>query len=415
MSNKIIHKKLKNGLNIYLYKDNKKHSVTISLMVKYGGFISDFISNGKKYHLNDGMAHLIEHLVFEHNCYGNFSKLFGPMQMSTNALTSNFMTEYYVDTVENEYFALEHLIKGVSNCAFTKEDIEITKPPIYQEIRMRYDEIGRRVLYNQNKNIFLQYSYISGLGTMEDIKNFLYEKVKLCYETFYQPKNEVLFIAGNINENEMLKKIEEIYDNLHIKNIDFEIIKFKEPIKVKNSYEVIKMPTHKDYISICYKIDYSMYKKADKRMLSYYLGLFLVMNFSNISKLYKDLTNKKIIHSSNSFGFDYIDDILIIRIGNFVEDEEAFINKVQDVIENNKDFNEEVFLLKLKQEKMEKLCNDITPFGISRDFKENYDSYDYPDIDKASELNKLNYSDFVKFINSLDFKNYTITKVINEE
>ena len=71
--------------------------------------------------------------------------------------------------------------------------------------------------------------------------------------------------------------------------------------------------------------------------------------------------------------------------------------------------------MKLKQEKMEKLCNDITPFGISRDFKENYDSYDYPDIDRAIELNKLNYSDFVKFINSLDFKNYTITKVINEE
>ena len=122
MNKKRIHKVLDNGLNIYFYPDQNKHSVFIGFMVKYGAFHSDFIVDGQEFHMRNGMAHLLEHLLFEKNRYGNFAQIFGERGMQTNATTSTFMTDFYVDAVEEVDFALEHLIKGISNPIFTKED-----------------------------------------------------------------------------------------------------------------------------------------------------------------------------------------------------------------------------------------------------------------------------------------------------
>ncbi len=413
MKNELIYKRLKNGLQIYFYPDKRKHSTVISLLVHYGGFTSDFTLEEEAYHMEDGMAHLLEHLVFEKNCFGNFTRLFGPMQMSTNAITSTYMTEFYVDTVENSLFALEHLLIGVSKRVFTEKDVMDTKPPIYEEIRMRNDEVGRNVYYTRNKNLFHHYSYVGGLGTEENVKNFSYHDVCLCYDTFYQPQNEVLFIAGNIEVEEMISKIEEIYESLSFKNTSFSCQKLKEPKSVVKKYEVVKMPVAKDYVDVCYKVDFSFYSKENRRMLSYYIGLFLILNFSFISPLYKELLDSKIVEMGLHRDFDFFEDYLVINVAGYVNQEEEFVKRVRRVFERDHNNNKEVFLNQLKLEKMEKLCSDSTPFGVSREFKLNLSYYDYPGFDSACEVQSLNYEDYLAFLNRLKFKHYTVTKVTN--
>lgn len=250
MSKKMVHRTLDNGLQIYFYPDKNKHSVFIDLIVRYGAFYSDFVSSGKAVHMRNGMAHLIEHLLVERSQFGNLLQFFGKKQMQTNAITSTYLTDYYVDTVEDVDFALEHLIKGVSSPIFTPEDIELTKPAIYQEIRMRNDEIGRTAHKAKIRNLFQNYSYIDRLGTIEDVESFTYEQVKLCYDTFYQPKNELLFIAGNFDVEDLFHKIQKIYNSLRIQDISFSFSSVKEPKGVKKEYEEIVMPTPNDYISM---------------------------------------------------------------------------------------------------------------------------------------------------------------------
>lgn len=415
MNRKLIHKTLENGLQIYFLEDKTKHSVLVDLMVKYGAFHSDFEVNGQEYHIKDGMAHLIEHLLFEKSQYGNFAKLFGSKQMQTNATTSTFMTDFYVDTVEEVDFALEHLIKGISIPVFTSEDIEVTKPPIYQEIRMRNDEIGRNIYKSQTKNMLQNYSYVDGLGSLEDVESFSYDLVRFCYDTFYQPKNEILFIAGNFEVEEMYSKIEEIYKSLSFKETSFSFLNIQEPKEVKCRYEEIKMPTPKDLVNISYKLDFSKIPFEERRMLTYYIGIFLEMNFSIISPLYKELIDKKVIDSSLSYDFDYFKDYMLISVCGYPNEEKIFTKRIQEVFEKEHVFKEEVFNLDLKQEKMQHLCSDASFYSLLCQFQENYSYYNYTGFDTADDLQKLNFQEFKIFIQNLEFKEYFITKITDSK
>lgn len=411
MNKKRIHKVLDNGLNIYFYPDQNKHSVFIGFMVKYGAFHSDFIVDGQEFHMRNGMAHLLEHLLFEKNRYGNFAQIFGERGMQTNATTSTFMTDFYVDAVEEVDFALEHLIKGISNPIFTKEDIEVTKPPIYQEIRMRNDEIGRTVYKSQTKNMLKNYTYIDGLGTIEDVESFTYEQVKLCYDTFYRPKNEILFIAGNFDVDTMYKKIQDIYSSISVKEIPFSFLKKEEPKEVACHYEKVEMPISKDFVSVCYKVDFSKYSSRNRRMLSCYIDLFLEMHFSSISSLYKELVEKKVIDYAISYDYDYFEDYLLVKVSNYTNEEEVFVDRVREVFEKERNFKEEVFRLDLQMMRMSNLCSDMSLYGLFRQFHLNYSYYDYDDLNTAEDLQTLNFEDFKKFIGGLEFKEYLVTKI----
>ena len=48
-------------------------------------------------------------------------------------------------------------------------------------------------------------------------------------------------------------------------------------------------------------------------------------------------------------------------------------------------------------------------------FVENVIEYDYPCFDTVEDVKSLNYEEFIKFINKLDFNEYTITYMKNNE
>lgn len=411
MNKECVHKTLENGLQIYFYPDKNKHSVLIDLIVHYGAFHSDFVLNGKSVHMRNGMAHLIEHLLYERSKFGNFRDLFGHKQMQTNAITSTYLTDYYVDTVEDIDFALQHLIEGVSVPVFNQEDIELTKPAIYQEIRMRNDEIGRTAYKAKIRNSFQNYSYIDGLGTLEDVESFTYEQVKLCYDTFYQPKNEILFITGNFDVEKLYKKIGEIYASLEFQDISFSVPSIMEPTEVKKEYEEIVMPISKDYVTISYKIHFSKYRKEERRMLSYYLDFFLSEKFGVISPLYKELIESKVIDTALGYDFDYLGDYLLISISGYTNDEDVFIKRIQEVLESSKELKESLFELDLKDKKMRYLCSDFSLSQLASQFKTNVSYYHYANFDTAEDLQSLNFEDFKAFIESLEFKEYCISKI----
>lgn len=415
MKSNIVHEVLENGLNVFLIPLEGKHTVFIDLVVKYGGYYSDFECDNKIYHMEDGMAHLLEHLNFEHNEKGILSSLFGKKQMNTNALTWPHMTEYYVDTVENIDYALDTLITALSKRVFTLDDINKTKVPIYQEIKMCDDQIGRRVLYTRTKNALKNLTYISGIGTKENVENFSFEDIKLCYDVFYQPKNEILVVSGNIEPKKIMKKIKNIYNKLDFKEITFSIPKIEEPECVNKEYEVIKMNVPRDYIDISYKVDFSMYKKKDIRLLTYYLSLFMYMNFSKISPLYEKLKGENVIDGGITHSYQIYGDYLLINVGSYVNDEEKFTSLVKNQFRGNFYSNKEVFDLELKSMKMRFLCSHDSPSSVAGELINNFVKYDYPDLCSFEEINNYNYDDYLKFTNSLKFKHNTITKVVNIE
>ena len=126
---------LDNGLKIYFYIDKRRHSTFFQHITLFGGKTKDFIIDGRKYHIQDGVAHILEHYIVEENSYGNFLKVLGEKQMITNASTHYEMTRFYFEAVENIDFGIKTLLNGIYSPLFSEEKLEKIKKPILQEIR----------------------------------------------------------------------------------------------------------------------------------------------------------------------------------------------------------------------------------------------------------------------------------------
>ena len=135
--NKLETIKLENGLTIYFYQDNKKHSTVFQFITKFGGITKDFIIDGKEVHFQDGLAHILEHFLVECNKYGNFLHILGKKEMDSNAVTSKLYTRYFFNAVENIEYGIKTILRSVYNPVFTEENLEKLKNPIYQELRAR--------------------------------------------------------------------------------------------------------------------------------------------------------------------------------------------------------------------------------------------------------------------------------------
>lgn len=146
-------------------------------------------------------------------------------------------------------------------------------------------------------------------------------------------------------------------------------------------------------------------------MLCYYLGFFLQENFSIISPLYKELIAAKVIETPLGYDFDYLEDYLLITISGYTNKEDVFIKRIREVLESTKEGKENLFALDLKAEKMKRLCTDFSLPQLASQFKENVGYYHYADFDTAEDLQSLNFEDFKKFINGLEFKEYCVSKI----
>ena len=263
--------KLDNGLTIYLYSDKRRHSTLFQHVTLFGGKTKDFLVDGKEYHIQDGVAHILEHYVVEENARGNFLKLLGEKQMATNASTYYNMTKYYFEAIEEVEFGIETMIRGIYAPVFNEERLEKIKKPILQEIKGRMDNkfyhSNQMTLNNCLENIKVR----SIGGTLEEVTNTTLEDVMTCYKAFYQPSNQFIVIAGSFDKDKVLKLIENIYNELDIKSCDMKLIQVNEKDEVIKERDILEFPTGEDYTEVTYKVNLSKFTVKERLKLDFYL------------------------------------------------------------------------------------------------------------------------------------------------
>lgn len=413
--NKVETIKLDNGLTIYLYEDKRRHSTFFDFVTLFGGMDKDFILNKNEYHMHDGIAHILEHYICECSDAGNFLDELGKRQMNTNASTSCDMTSYYFDAVEDITYGINTILKGIYNVKFTSDKLDKLKNPIIQEIRGKMDN----KFYHSNimtiNNLFNNMDFRTIGGTVEEVQNTTIEEVKACYNAFYQPSNQMIFIAGNFDKKEVLDTINDFYNNLELRDNSFEKIKITEEISIKKDRDTLYFNTPMNYDEISFKIDCSNKSPEEILDLSFYLSTFFNQYFGNVSPLYKDLVDNKTISSHINVFHNFYDDILVISIGSYNNDTDYFINHVLDKINKLDSFNEEVFELDKNSCTVRLILRDDSLMGTIMPFIENVVSIKYPYLDEVSDMDRLSYNDFIKVISEFDFSNYTITSIKNKE
>lgn len=201
---------LENGLEVYYLPKKGFESKYAILGVNFGSNDLEFtsIEDGSRVRVNEGIAHFLEHKMFEQpdgkNAFDKFSKL----GASANAFTSFNMTAYLFSATENFYESLEHLISYVQTPYYTDENVEKEKGIIAQEIKMYEDDPEWNVYFNCLKAMYSKHhTNIDIAGSVESIYKITPDELYKCYNTFYNPANMKLFVVGDLDFEKIIKVV----------------------------------------------------------------------------------------------------------------------------------------------------------------------------------------------------------------
>lgn len=295
LDKKVYVKTLGNGLEIYLIPYEDKNNYVISYGTKFGSDVLTFKKEKEEYTPPLGIAHYLEHKMFEQKSGEDPFTFFAKSGADSNAQTS-YDNTYYI-CYGNKSFKenLRYLIKFVSNPYFTDENVEKEKGIITEEINMYGDIPDYKLEMRLRENLYHNDSRKYDIaGTVAEIKRITKEDLYKCYESFYVPNNMFIMITGKFDIYDAIDIIEDELEGN--KKVDLpEIIYPKEPKEVVVAEE--KMEENIEIPKIAYGI--KVPKKTLKLKgieLDLYLSMLTTMLFGSSSDFRENMRVENIMN-----------------------------------------------------------------------------------------------------------------------
>lgn len=289
----------KSGLTIYVYP-KKDYSSTYAIFgTKYGSINTTFsVDNGDKITVPDGIAHYLEHKLFESEDGDAFTR-YAKTGASANAYTSFEKTCYLFSCSSKFEENLEILLDFVQTPYFTPETVAKEQGIIGQEIKMYDDSPDWKVMFNMLECLYHNHPVkIDIAGTVETIAEITADTLYTIYNTYYNLNNMVLCVTGNATPEQVL----EIADKTLKENESHTITNYfeNEPYEIVKPFVEQKMTVSMPLFNLGFK------EKATDKMLTAKenaeIDILLTMLFSPSSELYSELMNNNLINSS--FGYE---------------------------------------------------------------------------------------------------------------
>jgi predicted Zn-dependent peptidase len=205
---------LDNGLTVAVLRKPGFKQATARVAVRYGSVDSRFVDpqTGQEIHVPDGIAHFLEHKLFEEE-WGNVSDRFAEFGAESNAYTTYTHTVYHFNTTENFEPCLDLLLDFVQSPWFTDESVAKEQGIIEQEIRMYLDDPGWRSSANLLEALYVRHPVrIDIAGTVESIRQITKETLYQCHRIFYHPSNMVVFVAGDVDPEQVLRQVQASFE-----------------------------------------------------------------------------------------------------------------------------------------------------------------------------------------------------------
>ena len=298
LNEKYIKLRHKTGLTVLLYPMEGYSTSTAIFATKYGSIDRTFRKSTSSSFTTvpDGIAHYLEHKMFENEDGVDTFELFSKTGASVNAYTSFDRTAYYFSCTDNFCESLKILLNYVQRPYFTDETVQKEQGIIGQEIKMYEDDPDWRVFFNCLENMYHNVAVnVNIAGTVESISKINKEVLYECYNTFYNMNNMVLVIAGPFDVNSAIDIIQsEIKDS---DPVEIERKVDDEPDSVVNSIVEISLPVSQPQFCIGYKLNALSGIDMLKAEMIYQLICELLVGES--SELYKDLYDSGLVAGGN--------------------------------------------------------------------------------------------------------------------
>ncbi len=194
---------LENGLTLLVAPRKGFTRKTAYFVTDFGAIHTDFELDGKTFHMPAGVAHFLEHKMFELPGR-DVTAEFGALGGNVNAFTSYDMTAYYVSCTENFEENLALLLEFVATPWFEAESVLREQGIIDQEIGMNEDAPESRVFEDLMVQMYRTHPIKTPiLGTAQSIREITPETLHTCHRGFYTPDNMILCVVGDVAPEEV--------------------------------------------------------------------------------------------------------------------------------------------------------------------------------------------------------------------
>lgn len=292
----------KSGLEIYVIP--KKMTTAYAIFgTRYGSRDNCFRLSGEAEYLQvpEGIAHFLEHKLFENEDGVDTFERFARLGASANAFTSTGVTAYEFSCTENFEEALTILLHSVTHPYFTDANVEKEQGIIAQEIRGGEDNPRRCLYYDVLRLLYQKDSLrIEVAGTVESISRITPEHLYRCYRTFYQLSNMALVVCGDVDCETVIRVADKVLEEKEEKEIEryFEA----EPKETAGKTHRREMSISRPLFGIGFK-DMTPSEPVERLRRATLMGLLSDLFFGVSSSFYNDLYNEGLIN--HTFGASY--------------------------------------------------------------------------------------------------------------
>ena len=411
----VYYEKIDNGLEAYIVPNNSVNDVFVTFTTKYGGCNYPFYINNKYMEVPNGIAHFLEHKMFEQKNGMDPFTFYNKSGTYCNAFTNYFNTSYLFAGGDNFDENLNYLLDYVQEPYFTDESVEKEKGIIEQELKM-YDDMPDNIIYERTiYNLFNNHpiKYPVG-GTVSDIMKITKEELYNCYKTFYNPKNMFIIITGNVDAKHTIDLIKENQKTKSFEEINIKLKDIKEDDRVSLEKEIIKHNVATPYISYGVKIPVKSFSKIDKKKRNLYLSSIFNILFDETSIFYERMKEEDLLDTP--IDIDALDTeehkifMLTFKSNNY----EKVINEIDNVLKKIDISKED-----LERKKKVNISNLLYTFDdISRTNKLLLnDKIMYDDIHTNiyDILKSMNKEEMDEIISKLDTSNKSILIIENQD
>ena len=210
--------RLSNGLTVALLPKKEFKEVYGSVTVQFGSvdtLVTEVDGYVKEYPA--GIAHFLEHKLFEREDASDLMSAFTSLGADSNAFTSFTKTSYLFSATDHFLDNLDLIDELVTSAHFTEDSILREQDIIQQEREMYQDDPDSCLFFSTLANLYPGTPLATDIvGSEESISQINLTNLQENFTRFYKPVNMSLFLVGNFD----VDQVQDYFERKELEDLD---------------------------------------------------------------------------------------------------------------------------------------------------------------------------------------------------
>ena len=241
--------RLSNGLTVALLPKKEFKEVYGSVTVQFGSvdtLVTEVDGDVKEYPA--GIAHFLEHKLFEREDASDLMSAFTSLGADSNAFTSFTKTNYLFSATDYLLENVDLLDELVTSAHFTEDSILREQDIIQQEREMYQDDPDSCLFFSTLANLYPGTPLATDIvGSEESISQINLTNLQENFTRFYKPVNMSLFLVGNFD----VDQVQDYFERKELKDLDVqEVVREKIVLQAVKQTDSMRMEVSSPKLAI---------------------------------------------------------------------------------------------------------------------------------------------------------------------